>query len=154
MRQYFVIIVTVALVVFVLVAINAASYVEIEQAPDSEYNPDRSTYNGRATGTRALFDYLQESGYKVVRWREQPQKLLSAEGASPGTFVVVGPTRIPFEPEEIENLLEWVESGGQLVVVDRAPDQRLLPSVDNWRVTLELQNYPTPDARSSNADEM
>lgn len=154
MRQYFVIIITVALVVVVLVAINAASYVEIEQAPDSEYNPDRSSYNGRATGTRALFDYLQESGYKVVRWREQPQKLLSAESASPGTFVVVGPTRIPFEPEEIEDLLEWVDSGGRLVVVDRAPDQRLLPSVESWRVTLELQNYPTPDARSSNADEM
>jgi hypothetical protein len=155
MRQYFAIIVTVALVVVVLVAINAASYVEIEQEPDSEYNPDRSTYNARATGTRALFDYLQESGYKVVRWREQPEKLLSAgTAARPGTFVVAGPTRIPFEPEEIESLLEWVESGGRLVVVDRSPDQSLLPASGNWRVSLELQNYPTPDARSSNADEM
>ncbi|HEV7844157.1 MAG TPA: DUF4350 domain-containing protein [Pyrinomonadaceae bacterium] len=154
MRQYFAIIVTVALVVVVLVAINAASYVEIEQEPDSEYNPDRSTYNARATGTRALFDYLQESGHKVVRWREQPEKLLSAGTARPGTFVVAGPTRIPFEPEEIESLLEWVERGGRLVIVDRAPDQRLLPASGNWRVSLELQNYPTPDARSSNADEM
>ncbi|MBD0370150.1 MAG: DUF4350 domain-containing protein [Pyrinomonadaceae bacterium] len=154
MRQYLIIIVTAALVVLVLVGINAASYVEIEETPDSEYTPDRSTYNGRATGTRALFDYLHESGYKVVRWREQPEKLLSAGTVRPGTFVVAGPTRIPFEPEEIKDLLQWVKSGGRLIVVDRSPDQRILPPSGQWRVTLELQNYPTPDARSSNPDEM
>lgn len=154
MRQYLIIVVTAALVILVLVGINAASYVEIEETPDSEYMPDRSTYNGRATGTRALFDFLHESGYKVVRWREQPSKLLSAGTVRPGTFVVAGPTRIPFEPEEIDDLLQWVKSGGRLIVVDRSPDQRMLPPSGNWRVTLELQNYPTADARSSNPDEM
>jgi hypothetical protein len=154
MRQYLTIIVTVAVVVVVLVAINAASYVEIEEQPDSEYSPDRSTYNGRATGTRALFDYLQESGYKVVRWREQPEKLLSAGSVRPSTFVIVGPTRIPFDGEETEDLLQWVESGGRLVVVDRSPDVGLLSPSGKWRIALELQNYPTPDVSSSNADQM
>lgn len=154
MRQYLVITVTIVLVILVLVGINAASYVEIEETPDTEYTPDRSTYNARATGTRALFDYLHESGHKVVRWREQPEKLLSAGSIRPGTFVVTGPTRIGFEPEEIEDLLQWVEGGGRLVVVDRSPDQRLLPPSGRWYVTLELLNYPTPDARSSNVDEM
>lgn len=154
MRQYLIIIVTVALVLVVLVAINAASYVEIEKTPDSEYNPDRSTYNAGATGTRALYDYLQESGHKMVRWREQPLKLLSAGSVFQGTFVVVGNTRIPFETEEISDLLKWVESGGRLVVIDRTPDQRLLPSSGNWRVSTELQNYPPPDVHSNNVDEM
>jgi hypothetical protein len=154
MRQYVVIIVTVTLVILVLVGINAASYVEIEETPDTEYTPDRSTYNARATGTRALFDYLHESGHRVVRWRDETEKLLSAGTARPGTFVVTGPTRIQFEEEEIKNLLQWVAGGGRLVVVDRSPDQRLLPSSGRWRMTLELLNYPTPDARSSNVDEM
>lgn len=154
MRQYLVIIVTVTFVILLLVAINAASYVEIEKTPDSEYNPDRSTYNSGATGTRALFDYLQESGYKVVRWREQPEKLLSAGSPFHGTFVVVGDTRVPFETEEIEDLLKWVESGGRFVMIDRTPDQRLLPSSSNWRLATELQSYPAPDAHSSNVDEM
>lgn len=154
MRQHFAIIVTVALVIVVLVVVNAASYVEIERTPDSEYNPDRSTYNAGATGVRALYDYLQESGYKVLRWREEPSKLDGAGNNGPATFVVVGSTRVPFETEEVNDLLDWVESGGRLVVVDRSPDQRLLPSVDNWYVNVALQNYPTPNARSSKADDM
>ncbi len=154
MRQYLVIIVTVVLVVLLLVAINAASYVEIERTPDSEYNPDRSTYNAGATGTRALYDYLNESGHKVVRWREAPSKLLLIGEARPRTFVVVGSTRVPFESEEIEDLLKWVADGGRLVVVDRSPDGRILPPSGNWSVGVELQNYPTPDARSNNVDEM
>lgn len=154
MRQYLAIIISVALVIVLLVAINAASYVEIERAPDSEYSPDRSTYNAGATGTRALYDYLQESGYKVVRWREETAKLLSTGNTRPGTFVVVGSTRVPFISEEIEDVLKWVKSGGRLVIVDRSPDLRLMPPHGNWGITVELQNYPTPDARSSNVDEM
>ncbi len=154
MRQYLAIILTVAVVIIILVALNAASYVRIEQTPDSEYNPDRSTYNGGATGTRALFDYLQESGRKVIRWREQPEKLLSAGSVGPGTFVVVGDTRLPFEEEEAEDLLRWVESGGRLVIIDRTPNPRLLPPAGNWRVATELQNYPQPSAQAGNADDM
>ena len=154
MRQYFAIIVTIALVVVVLVAINAASYVEIEETPDNEATPDRSTYNARATGTRAFFDYLQESGYKVVRWSEQPQQLLPAGTQAPKTFVITGPTRIGFERAEIDSLLQWVKSGGRLVVIDRSPDQHLLPVSERWGVSLQLIEYPTANTNSSNPDEM
>jgi hypothetical protein len=150
MRQYFVIFITVALVVLVLVAINAASYVEIEESPDNEGNPDRSTYNARATGTRALFDYLQESGYRVVRWREQPDKLLSNVTASPETFVIAGPTRLPFKAEEAEDLLKWVKSGGRLVLAERDPDLLLLPPSGDWRVILEIQTGALPYVKSGN----
>jgi len=154
MRQYLAIIVTVALVILLLVAINAASYVEIERAPDSEYSPDRSTYNAGATGTRALYDYLQESGHAVVRWREKPEALLSAGSMRPSTFVVIGSTRGSFETREVESLLKWVKTGGRLVIIDRIPDQRLLPLSGNWNISLELQNYPTPEASSGNPDDM
>src|SRR2546430_9126250 len=70
MRQRLIIIVTLVAVVAVLVLLNAASYVKVEPAPDSESSPDRSSYNAGATGTRALYDFLHESGDQVVRWRE------------------------------------------------------------------------------------
>ena len=52
------------LAVGVLVAINSAAYVTEEQPQDSELMPDRSTYNAGITGTRALHDVLNESGYQ------------------------------------------------------------------------------------------
>jgi hypothetical protein len=150
MRQYFVIFITIALVVVALVAINAASYVEIEEAPDNEDNPDRSTYNARATGTRALFDYLQESGHRVVRWREPTDKLLSDLTARPETFVVAGPTRLPFSAEEVQDLLSWVRGGGRLILAERDPDLLLLPPSGDWRVILEIQTGPLQYSKPGN----
>src|SRR5437773_9652628 len=105
MRQRLVIIVTLALVVVVLVVLNAASYVQVEPAADSEMSPDRSTFNGGATGTRALYDFLHESGYQVARWRESTSSLLSSTGPKPQTVVVIGSTRIPFSRVESKELL-------------------------------------------------
>src|SRR5437764_11066451 len=121
MRQRFGIILTIALVLGLLVVLNAASYVREERTEDSEYSPDRSTYNSGATGTRALYDYLSETGHKVMRWREVTAALLSGKGR-PQTFVIIGETHVPFDRKDAENLLKWVEAGGRLVVVDRRPD--------------------------------
>ena len=74
MRQRLGIIVTIVLAIAVLVAINSAAYVTEEEKQDSELKPNRSTYNAGATGTRALYDFLNESGYKVMRWREPPER--------------------------------------------------------------------------------
>ncbi len=143
MRQRFAIIITVAVVVVLLIALNAASYVSEEQLPDNEFNPDRSTYNAGSTGSRALYDLLAESGRRVVRWREQPHGLLNLEGSSaPSTFVVIGKTRVPFEEEEAQSLLKWVEMGGRLVVIDRRPDPRLLPRSDMWTVSTNAHELP------------
>ena len=110
MRQRLAIIITIVGVLVLLIALNTASYVGKEQQPDTEYSPDRSTYNPGATGTLALYDLLSERGSQVMRWREKPDSLLNAGAKTgPATFVVIGKTRIPFEKDEAENLLKWVE---------------------------------------------
>jgi hypothetical protein len=143
MRQRFAIIITVALVVALLVALNAASYVGEEQLPDTEFDPDRSTYNAGSTGSRALYDLLAEGGRQVLRWREAPHGLLNLTGeAAPSTFVVIGDTRVPFDQDEAQSLLRWVERGGRLVVIDRRPDPRLLPRSEDWTISTNAQQLP------------
>jgi hypothetical protein len=155
MRQRLAIVLTIAIVLLLLVGLNAASYVSVKNEPDSEFNPDRSTYNAGATGTRALYDLLADSGRKVMRWREQPATLLNASGSSsPATFVIIGKTRAPFEEEEAKNILKWVESGGRLVLIDRRPDARLLPPSENWRVSTGAQALPGSSVNPARPEEM
>src|SRR5258706_15988776 len=112
MRQHLVIIIALIVVLGVLILINAASYVKVEQTPDSEMSPDRSTLNAGATGTRALYDFLHESGYQVARWRESAASLLSFNGPKPATIVVIGRTLVPFSESESQELLHWLENAG------------------------------------------
>src|SRR6266550_3113965 len=82
MRQRFGIILMFVLAVVILIAINSVAYVQEEDKQDSELAPNRSSYNAGATGTRAFYDLLNESGYKVTRWREPQEKLLGSAGAA------------------------------------------------------------------------
>ncbi|MEP6637677.1 MAG: DUF4350 domain-containing protein, partial [Acidobacteriota bacterium] len=145
MRQKLTIILTILLMVGVLIVINAATYQRKEDQQDSELAPNRSTYHAGATGTRALYDLLSESGYKVMRWREEPQKLLSDNQQKVGTFVIVGATPLTFDEDQAQSLLLWVSRGGRLVIVDRHPDARLLPISGEWRVTMESGPILTVD---------
>jgi hypothetical protein len=155
MRQRLAIIITVAVVLLLLIVLNAASYVSEKRTPDTESSPDRSTYNGGATGTLALYELLAGEGRQVMRWREKPHALLNNENNSgPETFVVIGKTRIPFERDETESLLEWVERGGRLVIIDRRPDVRLLPLSDKWSISVEEKELPGNNAHPDNTDEM
>jgi hypothetical protein len=155
MRSRLAIIITIALVIGVLIALNASSYVAPETKADSELRPNRSTYNPSPTGTRALYDFLSETGRKVIRWRDTPAALLETRGESrPAVFVVIGETRLPFDEKEANSLLRWVEGGGRLVIIDRLPDARLLPASGYWRVSTALLQYPSPDVHSDNVQEM
>src|SRR5215213_10612108 len=107
MRQRFTIILTFVVIIGLLVMLNTLTFVKQEKAEDQEINPNRSTYHSGPTGTRALHDFLNESGYKVIRWRETPDKLLGASGQMVKTFVVVGQTQISFTEDEALALLEW-----------------------------------------------
>jgi len=141
MRQRLGIILSIVLAVGVLVAINSAAYVTEEPQQDTEIMPDRSTYNAGATGTRALHDFLNESGYPVMRWRESLDKLLGTAGSTVRTFVIVGRPRISIKEEEAQTLLLWVERGGRLVIIDRRPDNQLLPRSGDWIVTTEFLDF-------------
>jgi hypothetical protein len=145
MRQKFLIVLTIALVVGLLIVLNLATYATQESERDSEGAPNRSTYHSGPTGTRAFYDFLSESGYRVIRWRETTEKLLSGSGQQVHTFVVVGRTKLQFEKDEADALLFWVSQGGHLILIDRTPDPELLPKAGNWKV----QTYfPDPTAYS------
>ena len=154
MRQRIIIIVTIAVVLGVLIALNAATYVGKKEEADSEWKPNRSTYHSGATGTRALYDLLSESGYKVSRWREPPAGLANAGRSRVATFVVVGTTLKPVEDDEAKALLRWVERGGRLVIIDRKPPAELLPKTGEWTVATELLEYPPFNIDSGNPRHM
>ncbi|HEX9918674.1 MAG TPA: DUF4350 domain-containing protein [Pyrinomonadaceae bacterium] len=152
MRERFSITIFVGALVVLLVALNAASYVRVEREAELEFRPDRSTLNAGPSGTRALYEFLEESGQRVTRWREPPAALARApEGARPSTFVVVGQTRVEFKPEEVRSLLEWVEAGGRLVVIDRTPDASLVEG-DVWHVSANTVLLPQRDVRADDAE--
>jgi hypothetical protein len=142
MRQRLGIIITAVLAIGILIVINSAAYVSEEEQQDSELAPNRSSYNAGATGTRALYDFLSESGYKVMRWRDTPERLLGDSGKNVRTFVIIGEPRVSVDEEEAKSLLLWVERGGRLVIIDRRPEDHLLPSSGEWKVTTEFLDFP------------
>jgi hypothetical protein len=142
MRQTFFIVIFIVIILLLLVGLNAASYVRFEQPIDYEIDPDRSTYNTGGSGTRAIYDYLQETGHKVTRWQESPRVFIRKGIEKPDTFVVIGRTKRRFEKEEITSLLAWVGEGGRLVIIDRFPDPALLPTNGNWRVSVYPVGIP------------
>ena len=143
MRQRFGIIITIVLAIGVLIAINSLAYVQDDKRQDSELEPNRSTYNAGSTGTRALYDFLSEAGFKVLRWREVPEKLLSDSSQKVHTFVIIGRPLVNIEREEARSLLLWVSQGGRLVIIDRRPEDSLLPPAGDWSLTTEFLEYPT-----------
>lgn len=105
----FAIIATIGLVLTLLVALNMASYVEVERPPESEFEPNRSTFNAGATGTRALYDFLHETNRRVIRWRDPFTALANEDRIRPSTLVVIGPTRLPVRDDEARSILQWVK---------------------------------------------
>lgn len=154
MRQRIAIIITVVLVLGVLIAINAASYEGKDERQDTELSPNRSTYHSGATGTRALYDFLSESGYPVMRWREVPAQLLGDTRQRVQTFVIIGDTALSIDEDEARSLLLWVERGGRLVLVDRRPGDQILPPSDHWLVATEFGEFPSLTVNPGNVGEM
>lgn len=153
MRQRLTIILTFVVIIGLLVIINALSHVEQEPEHDMEFAPNRSTYHAGPTGTRALHDFLNESGHKVMRWRESSERLFSESGRRVSTFVVVGRTRVPFDHQDYEVLLRWVRHGGRLVLIDRLPDSRFL-TAEGWHISVRDSVSPTPDTNPGDVKQM
>ncbi|MBK8813939.1 MAG: DUF4350 domain-containing protein [Acidobacteria bacterium] len=152
MRQRLFILVGLFILIAVLIGLNAASYTQKEKLPDSEMLPNRSTFNGGATGSRAFFDLLNETGRKPVRWIEPPAELDNR--SSPSTFVVIGSLRQEYSDKEIEDLLRWVSQGRRLVIIDRNPPVSLAKTTANYEITLEGFEKPFFDTDAYNQPEM
>ena len=150
MRGRLLIFLSIILLVAVLAALNAASYVRVEREVETELQPDRSTLNSGGTGTRALFEYLREGGANVVRWR-QPMAALSGP-EKPETFVVVGATRHVIERREAAAIVGWVAAGGRLVLIDREPSPLLVPQVGRWRLFAQMVEFPDTDSDPYNVE--
>lgn len=134
MRQHFLILIFLVLVIAVLVGLNAVSYTKTEQRADSEYAPNRSSYNSGATGSSAFYALLAETGNKVVRWQQPPNMLLSPGNSRIKTLVLIGQTRKYVTDEEAEKILLWVSKGGRLVLIDRFPNPVFLKTEGNWKL--------------------
>lgn len=167
MKERLFIILSLALIVAALVGLNAASYAPLEKEPDTEERANRSTYNGGATGTRAFFEFLLETGRPVVRWQERATALLDKTRAQqPRTFVLLDNIRgsgvsfedksieiREFEEQEIKDLFSWVEDGGRLVIIYREPPVKLIPDSGNWQIKFNKAEK-TPTGDSANINEM
>ena len=154
MRQRLTIILTFVVIIGALVIINTITYVKQEKLQDSELFPNRSTYHSGPTGTRAFHDFLSESGYKVMRWREAPERLLGKTGENVATFVVIGSTQLPFSREQIDALHQWVARGGCFLLIDRDPGLRLLPKAGEWNIYSRTLDFPPLDIDPGDASEM
>lgn len=141
------------ILVFLLIGLNAASYVRKNIDPDSEFNPNRSTYNAGGTGTRAFFDLLAETGRKPVRWGEKISAL-ETTAAKPRTFVIIGWLQSDYTDAEVEQLLKWVSRGGKLVVIDRDPKTDLISTTANWKISSQVLNFPNNDTDPTNQLQM
>ena len=154
MRQRLTIILTFVVIIGLLVILNSLTYVRKEKVQDMETAPNRSTYHSGPTGTRALHDFLNESGHKVMRWRESPERLFSENGKRVNTFVVIGRTQIEFTGNEAEALRDWVGRGGRLVVIDRRIDEALVPKSEGWSLRAREWGYPSLDDNPGDVQQM
>src|SRR5262245_66108680 len=121
MRRYIAGVVTIVLVIAVLVGMSAAGAIEFDRPIENEFAPNRSTYNSGPTGTRALYQLLEESGTPVSRWRS-PYSQLNAE-AKDAILVIIGPFLygLKMSEEENFNLQSWIAAGGQALIISRSP---------------------------------
>jgi hypothetical protein len=153
MRQRLTIILTFVVIIGLLVIINMVAHVKEIQTRDLEIFPNRSTYHSGPTGTRALHDFFNESGFRVMRWREPLAQLLGNSGQMVATLIIVGDTRVPFDDDDYEILTRWVANGGRLVLVDRSPATRLL-SNEGWVINAINREFPNLDTDPGNSAHM
>ncbi|HEU0184179.1 MAG TPA: DUF4350 domain-containing protein [Blastocatellia bacterium] len=136
MRRYIGVTITIIVLIFALIAMTTAGNIDFDRPAENEYLPNRSTYNSGPTGTRALYQLLEESGTPVSRWRRRYSQLnAEAKGA---ILVIIGPFSHGLKTSEEENfgLQAWIAAGGQALIISRSP----------------LEQFPGPAIRSKPSD--
>ena len=141
MRRYLGTIATFGLALLVLIALSLAGNVELYQEAESEAQPRRSSFNAGPTGTRAFYQLLEESGYRVSRWRERFRELKTK--APNGVLLMAGPFPAAMSGDDLTSLRQWVKAGGQVCVFSRTPQEDLA-----YVVKAEVPEA-TPDAKAT-----
>jgi uncharacterized protein DUF4350 len=155
MRQRLTVILTFSVIIALLALVSSLSYVKKEKEQDFEIAPNRSTYHAGPTGVRALHDFLNESGYKVIRWKETPQKLLTDAGKLVKTFVVLGDVKVHFTDAESAALTRWIQAGGYLVIIDRNPEQDSSSAQPgSWNITTKRFEFPSLETNPADKEQM
>ncbi len=134
MKQKLFIFLVLVFLVLLLAGLNAATYVQKEKVADTEFAPNRSTYNSGSTGTQAFYSLLSETGRNVTRWQTSLETLKSDSKNRPSVFVMIGPLRREVSDEEKTKLMEWVSAGGTLILIDREPSEELLVTTSQWKI--------------------
>ncbi|MGH9755895.1 MAG: DUF4350 domain-containing protein [Blastocatellia bacterium] len=121
MRRYVAGVVTIIIVIAAIIGLNAAGNIEFDSSLENELAPNRSTYNSGQTGTRALYQLLEESGLPVARWRRRYSQL-HAE-AKDSILVIIGPflSGQKISDEEAIMLQGWISNGGRALIISRSP---------------------------------
>jgi hypothetical protein len=158
MKQKLLIFLVLIFLVLLLAGLNAATYVQKEKVPDTEFAPNRSTYNPGSTGTQAFYALLSETGRKVTRWQTSLESLESNTADMPAVFVMIGPLKRELSNEESTRLLQWVSAGGTLILIDREPLADLMMTTSQWklsvlpRVSPDLYVVAASDQKQMTAD--
>jgi hypothetical protein len=121
MRRYIAALGVIVIVIAVLVGMSAAGAIEFDRPIENEFAPNRSTYNSGQTGTRALYQLLEESGTPVARWRSHYSSLFT-EGQD-SILVIIGPfpSGQKLSEEEAIVLQSWISTGGRALIISRSP---------------------------------
>jgi hypothetical protein len=142
MKQKLLIFFALILLILLLAGLNAATYVQKEKVADTEFGPNRSTYNSGSTGTQAFYSLLSETGRNVTRWETPLDSLRKGMKNEPAVLVMIGPLRRALTDVESANLMEWVAGGGTLILIDREPQTDLLATTSQWKVSVPPQASP------------
>jgi len=175
MRRHLGIIFGIALALAAIIGLSAAGSLEFDRPKETELEPIRSSYNSGPTGTRALYQLLEESGTPVVRWRESYNSLPKPTPAPTPTknagidqtaslqaayamLVIVGPFHREswLSETEAEMLQKWIADGGNALVVSRFPQAEFGDEMLQARITAKNPNwYASPELLvDSQSDEL
>ncbi|HEY6402226.1 MAG TPA: DUF4350 domain-containing protein, partial [Blastocatellia bacterium] len=136
MRRYIGVTITIIILIFALIAMATAGNMDFDRPAENESLPNRSTYNSGPTGTRALYQLLEESGTNVSRWRSRYSQLNA--DAKDAILVIIGPFLYGLKMSEEENfdLQAWIAAGGRALIISRSP----------------LEQFPNPAIRAKPSD--
>jgi hypothetical protein len=156
MKQKFLIFIGAVVVIGALILLNAAAFVQRERLPDNEIRPNRSTFNTGATGTRAFYELLAETGRRVTRWQEPPANLFNYNRSdAPTVFVIIGETRREISEEDANYILDWTAAGNTLILIDRQPEKNLITTTANWRLAFSSpERFPTFEIDPGDTNQM